>query len=92
MPVEEIMNLIWRAATFAGLAPANYLEAFFQLWPFIEGSFLRKELDGWDPEDDPWAEHVSHAKVDPWQLCFILTLLLLRGNVPLSTWERKQVN
>jgi len=24
--------------------------------------FCRKELDGWDPEDDPWAEHVSHAK------------------------------
>ena len=30
----------------------------------IEVSFLRKELDGWDPEDDPWAEHVSHAKVN----------------------------
>ena len=24
--------------------------------------FCRKELDGWDPEDDPWAEHVGHAK------------------------------
>ena len=22
----------------------------------------RKELDGWEPEDDPWAEHVSHSK------------------------------
>ena len=22
----------------------------------------RKELDGWEPEDDPWAEHISHAK------------------------------
>eukprot|EP00092_Neocalanus_flemingeri_P057820 GFUD01068790.1.p1 GENE.GFUD01068790.1~~GFUD01068790.1.p1 ORF type:complete len:145 (-),score=37.51 GFUD01068790.1:284-718(-) len=24
--------------------------------------FCRKELDGWEPEDDPWKEHVSHAK------------------------------
>jgi baculoviral IAP repeat-containing protein 5 len=24
--------------------------------------FCRKELDGWDPEDDPWSEHVGHAK------------------------------
>merc|ERR1719397_1233681 len=24
--------------------------------------FCRKELDGWDPCDDPWAEHMSHAK------------------------------
>ena len=28
-----------------------------------DGFSPRKELDGWDPEDDPWAEHVSHAKV-----------------------------
>lgn len=25
-------------------------------------SSSRKELDGWDPEDDPWAEHAAHAK------------------------------
>merc|ERR1719228_2106034 len=24
--------------------------------------FCRKELDGWEPEDDPWKEHVSHAR------------------------------
>jgi baculoviral IAP repeat-containing protein 5 len=24
--------------------------------------FCRKELDGWEPEDDPWTEHLSHAK------------------------------
>eukprot|EP00092_Neocalanus_flemingeri_P107193 GFUD01137578.1.p1 GENE.GFUD01137578.1~~GFUD01137578.1.p1 ORF type:complete len:145 (-),score=28.64 GFUD01137578.1:187-621(-) len=24
--------------------------------------FCRKELDGWEPEDDPWKEHLSHAK------------------------------
>ena len=24
--------------------------------------FCRKELDGWEPEDDPWTEHVSHSK------------------------------
>jgi len=24
--------------------------------------FCRKELDGWEPDDDPWKEHVSHAK------------------------------
>ena len=24
--------------------------------------FCRKELDGWEPEDDPWAEHESHAR------------------------------
>jgi len=24
--------------------------------------FCRKELDGWEPSDDPWAEHVAHAK------------------------------
>jgi len=24
--------------------------------------FCRKELDGWEPGDDPWEEHVSHAK------------------------------
>jgi len=24
--------------------------------------FCRKELDGWEPEDDPWKEHQSHAK------------------------------
>jgi len=24
--------------------------------------FCRKELDGWEPEDDPWKEHESHAK------------------------------
>ena len=24
--------------------------------------FCRKELDCWEPEDDPWKEHVSHAK------------------------------
>ena len=37
--------------------------AIFLVLAHIEGLFLRKELDGWDPEDDPWAEHVSHAKV-----------------------------
>ena len=24
--------------------------------------FCRKELNGWEPEDDPWEEHASHAK------------------------------
>jgi|ERR1711874_241748 len=24
--------------------------------------FCRKELDGWEPGDDPWKEHESHAK------------------------------
>ena len=24
--------------------------------------FCRKELDGWEPEDDPWKEHESHAR------------------------------
>ena len=24
--------------------------------------FCRKELDGWEPEDDPWKEHASHAR------------------------------
>jgi len=24
--------------------------------------FCRKELDGWEPEDDPWKKHISHAK------------------------------
>jgi len=24
--------------------------------------FCRKELDGWEPEDDPWTEHVSHTR------------------------------
>ena len=50
--------------------PIFLVHTYFGAWtqafgaPGIEGSSLRKELDGWDPEDDPWAEHVSHAKVD----------------------------
>ena len=24
--------------------------------------FCRKELDGWEPEDDPWTEHASHTR------------------------------
>jgi len=24
--------------------------------------FCRKELDGWEPEDDPWEEHKSHTR------------------------------
>ena len=24
--------------------------------------FCRKELDGWEPDDDPWTEHASHAR------------------------------
>ena len=24
--------------------------------------FCRKELDGWEPEDDPWKEHASHTR------------------------------
>ena len=60
----------------------------FLVLTHIEGLFLRKELDGWDPEDDPWAEHVSHAKVIQSELNFnvvswFLYPMLLRGSVPL---------
>ena len=50
------MSQIWPDATSAGSSPNRRI-------PCSKCVPLRKELDGWDPEDDPWAEHVSHAKV-----------------------------
>ena len=55
-PAGEKMSQIWPDATSAGSSPNCRI-------PCSKCVPLRKELDGWDPEDDPWAEHVSHAKV-----------------------------
>ena len=55
-PAGEKMSQIWPDATSAGSSSNCRI-------PCSKCVPLRKELDGWDPEDDPWAEHVSHAKV-----------------------------
>ena len=93
MPVEEIMNLIWRAATSAGLAPANILRLLF-LALAIHWRLIPQERAWWVGS---WGWPLGWACVPckGWSLAalfFTLTFLFLRGNVPLSTWERKQVN
>lgn len=52
----------------AGCTPAKMAEAGFYACgdsnapDLARCYFCRKELDGWEPEDDPWSEHKSHAR------------------------------
>ena len=72
MPVEEITNLIWRAATFAGLAPANYLEAFLLALAHSSGKSLMGGILRMTPGLSmcPMQRLILGSFVSYWHSCF----------------------
>ena len=45
------------------LLPKGENKSIFRVYIFSESIVsLYQELDGWEPEDDPWKEHAKHAR------------------------------
>ena len=69
MPSERLRTFInWPFTEGCACLPEKMSEAGFYCCggenepDLVRCYFCRKELDGWEPDDDPWKEHASHAK------------------------------
>ncbi|XP_065179658.1 baculoviral IAP repeat-containing protein 5.2-like [Sycon ciliatum] len=64
----------WPFTVDCTCTPENMAKAgFFHIPSAMEPDLVRcfvcqKELDGWDPDDDPWSEHKSHSAKCPFLL------------------------
>ncbi|XP_071443503.1 baculoviral IAP repeat-containing protein 5 [Hetaerina americana] len=72
-PMEERLKTFkdWPFTENCACTPEKLAEAgFIYCGSSKEPDLVRcyvcfKELDGWEPEDDPWQEHVSHSNKCP---------------------------